>query len=126
MFMIDAMSRQPVYEQLIEQAERFVLKGILKSGDQMPSVRSLSLSLSVNPNTIQKAYAELDRRGILITVPGKGGFVSEQALTIVRADRRALLDTLGKPVRELRLAGVTEQELAEYIHRIYQEQEGSL
>ena len=65
MFMIDPMSRQPVYEQIIRQMERFILSGMLAPGDQLPSVRSLSLELSINPNTIQKAYSELDVRGII-------------------------------------------------------------
>ena len=65
MFQIDPMSRQAVYEQLIEQMERFILSGILKSGDQIPSVRSLSVDLSVNPNTIQKAYSQMDAKGMI-------------------------------------------------------------
>ena len=72
MFQIDALSRVPVYEQLVDQMEKLVLSGLLKAGDPMPSVRSLSLDLLINPNTIQKAYSELDRRGILMSVPGKG------------------------------------------------------
>ena len=60
MFEINAMSRSPVYEQLIEQVERYILLGLLREGDQLPSVRALSGELSINPNTIQKAYGELD------------------------------------------------------------------
>ncbi len=62
MFVIDVMSRVPVYEQIINQVEEQILTGLLNSGDKMPSVRSLSVSLSINPNTIQKAYTELDRK----------------------------------------------------------------
>lgn len=82
MFVIDVMSRVPVYEQLINQVEEQILTGLLNSGDKMPSVRSLSVSLSINPNTIQKAYTELDRMKLIITVPGKGSFVSSEALNI--------------------------------------------
>ena len=57
MFQIDTLSRVPVYEQIIEQMERFVLAGLLKPGTQLPSVRSLSTELSINPNTIQKAIS---------------------------------------------------------------------
>lgn len=63
MFQIDTMSRIPIYEQLVEQVEYFVLNGILKEGEQIPSVRNLSVQLSINPNTIQKAYFELDQAG---------------------------------------------------------------
>ena len=83
MFRIDALSRQPVYEQIIDQLERLVLAGVIKPGEQIPSVRSLSVQLSINPNTIQKAYAELDRRGILCSVPGRGCYISENARALL-------------------------------------------
>ena len=94
MFTIDVMSRVPVYEQLIKQVEDQVLKGIMKEGDKMPSVRSLSMELSTNPNTIQKAYMELDRRGILVSVPGKGSFISAEALKIVGNQSKEKLSDL--------------------------------
>ena len=122
MFWVDPLSRQPVYEQLIEQTERFILTGVLHPGDQMPSVRSLSLSLTVNPNTIQKAYTELDRRGLLTTVPGKGGFIAARAPEIARESRRSQLPAFDALVRDLRLSGVTQEELTERIHTLYQHQ----
>ena len=98
MFTIDVMSRVPVYEQLIKQVEDQVLKGIMKEGDKMPSVRSLSMELSTNPNTIQKAYMELDRRGILVSVPGKGSFISAEALkTVGNQSKDCLLYTSPSP-----------------------------
>ena len=83
MYQIDVMSRTPVYEQIIRQTEEFILKGVLKPGDRMPSVRTLSVELSVNPNTIQKAIAELDRRTLIKSVPGKGSFISDNALELM-------------------------------------------
>lgn len=80
MFQIDIMSRIPVYEQLIRQTEKFILLGVLREGDKLPSVRQLSAELSINPNTIQKAFTELDRRGIIFSVNGRGNFVSDKAL----------------------------------------------
>ena len=62
MFQIDIMSRIPVYEQIIRQTEKFILIGVLNAGDKLPSVRQLSAELSINPNTIQKAFTELDRK----------------------------------------------------------------
>ena len=96
MFNIDPMSRQPVYEQIIDQLERLVLSGALQQGDQIPSVRSLSMELSINPNTIQKAYSELDLRGILYSVPGKGCFVSANAAGLLAEYKRSKLDDLEK------------------------------
>ncbi|MCR5215913.1 MAG: GntR family transcriptional regulator [Lachnospiraceae bacterium] len=122
MFQIDAMSRTPVYEQVITQVEKFVLAGILTAGDKMPSVRNLSMELSVNPNTIQKAYTELDRRGITCSVPGKGNFISENALEILREDRKNHLEDLSNVVGELKLAGIPYEDVRDCVVKIYGEE----
>lgn len=119
MFSIDHMSRRPVYEQLVEQVENFILKGILKPGDQMPSVRSLSLELSVNPNTVQKSYSELDFRGLIQSVPGKGCFVSEGAVKAIEKKKRSNLVSLKAQIDQLRLAGIEKDEIIELIEQIY-------
>ena len=119
MFTIDVMSRMPVYEQLIKQVEDQVLKGIMKEGDKMPSLRSLSMELSTNPNTIQKAYMELDRRGILVSVPGKGSFISAEALKIVGNQSKEKLSELKEIVRKLAYAGVSKSEITDMIEEVY-------
>ena len=118
MFVVDVMSRVPVYEQIIKQVEEQVLTGILKEGDKLPSVRSLSVKLSINPNTIQKAYTELDRRQLIITVPGKGSFISEKAIEVVGANSREKTE-LNKIIRELALAGVTKEEIINNIEEVF-------
>ena len=119
MFVVDVMSRVPVYEQIIKQVEGQVLTGILKEGDKLPSVRSLSVKLSINPNTIQKAYTELDRRQLIITVPGKGSFISEKAIEVVGANSREKMTELNKIIRELALAGVTKEEIINNIEEVF-------
>ena len=119
MFVVDVMSRVPVYEQIIKQVEEQVLTGILKEGDKLPSVRSLSVKLSINPNTIQKAYTELDRRQLIITVPGKGSFISEKAIEVVGANSRKKMTELNKIIRELALAGVTKEEIINNIEEVF-------
>ena len=119
MFVVDVMSRVPVYEQIIKQVEEQVLTGILKEGDKLPSVRSLSVKLSINPNTIQKAYTELDRRQLIITVPGKGSFISEKAIEVVGANSREEMTELNKIIRELALAGVTKEEIINNIEEVF-------
>ena len=118
MFVVDVMSRVPVYEQIIKQVEEQVLTGILKEGDKLPSVRSLSVKLSINPNTIQKAYTELDRRQLIITVPGKGSFISEKAIEVVGANSREKMTELNKIIRELALVGVTKEEIINNIEEV--------
>ena len=119
MFVVDVMSRVPVYEQIIKQVEEQVLIGILKEGDKLPSVRSLSVKLSINPNTIQKAYTELDRRQLIITVPGKGSFISEKAIEVVGANSREKMTELNKIIRELALVGVTKEEIINNVEEVF-------
>ena len=84
MLQIDVLSRVPVYEQIIDQIESLIATGAMKAGDQLPSVRGLSVEILVNPNTIQKAYTELDNLGIVTSVPGRGCFVSQNAPEMLR------------------------------------------
>lgn len=77
MILIDYKDRRPIYEQVIERFQQMILCGALKADEPMPSVRSLAMELSLNPNTIQRAYQELERTGYIYTVKGKGSFVSE-------------------------------------------------
>ena len=118
---IDYMSRQPVYEQIVDQVEQMILSGLMRPGEQLPSVRSLSLELSINPNTIQKAYAELDGRGIIYTLPGRGGFVSQNAPELLAEARRSRLGTVRELARELALAGVPEDEVLACVRSAYVE-----
>lgn len=119
MFSIDPMARQPVYEQIIEQTERFLLTGTLAPGDQLPSVRSLSLELTINPNTILKAYNDLDSRGIIRSVPGKGYFVCEEAKDILGAGYRRKLAVFRQTVGEMALAGIEKEEILSIVEEIY-------
>ena len=119
MFNIDPMSRQPIYEQIVRQLEQLVLQKLLLPGDQIPSVRSLSLELSINPNTIQKAYSELDSRGIIYSVPGRGCFISENAPMLLGEHERSRLRQVGEMIRELALAGIGRDEVMHCIDDIY-------
>lgn len=119
MFSVDVLSRQPIYEQIIRQLERFVLTGVLKPGDQIPSVRSLSMQLSINPNTIQKAYAELDRRGIICSVPGRGCFIAENAVSRLNESKRQELTTFEELAGELALAGMDKDTLLKAVEKAY-------
>lgn len=78
MFSIDLTSRIPIYEQIYEKIIGLILNGTLKENDQLPSVRSLAKSTGVNPNTVAKAYQELERNKIIYSVPGRGSFISAQ------------------------------------------------
>ncbi len=79
MILIDYTDRRPIYEQAAEKIAELIIKGALPAQSQLPSVRSLAMELSINPNTIQRAYQELERKGYIYSVPGKGSFVSGKA-----------------------------------------------
>ena len=121
MFHIDIMSRRPVYEQLVDQVERYVLMGILQKDEQMPSVRSMSVSLAVNPNTIQKAYSELDRRGVVYSVPGRGCFVSGEARKKIGERKLENMGEFRQQVTELAMAGVEKEVVLECVEEAYRE-----
>ncbi len=84
MTLIDWRDSRPIYEQIVENLKRLILIDVLQPGDQLPSVRSLAMENGTNPNTVQKAYAELERQGVTYTVRGKGVFVSDNTVLLER------------------------------------------
>ena len=123
MLLLDKFSGKPVYEQLIEGVERNILTGIFAPGTQLPSLRELSAALSVNPNTIQKSYAELTRRGVILPAPGSGCYVAPNALEVLRCEAKVKLEALRALADELRLAGIDEQEILEAVRKSVPAQE---
>ena len=78
MIIIDYRDSRPIYEQVVEKFKLLILKGVLTQDEKMPSVRTLAMELSINPNTIQRAYAQLEDQGYIYTVKGRGNFVSDR------------------------------------------------
>ena len=77
MIALDYRDRRPLYEQIIERFQDLMYQEVLKENEKLPSVRSLAMELSINPNTIQRAYTELERQGFIYSVKGKGSFVAD-------------------------------------------------
>lgn len=121
MFTVDKYSRVPIYEQIIAQVEMHIALGDLAPEGLLPSVRSLSVELSVNPNTLQKAYAELERRGLCYSVPGNGRFISPDAAEKLRASRQGLLVDIAEKTGQLAQAGIPLAEIVSAVTRAYQE-----
>ena len=119
MFQIDRFGRQPIYEQIIEQVEQLVASGALRPNDQLPSVRTLSQTLSAIPNTLQKAYAELERRGITTGVPGSGRYISRDAPRLVSEGMQALLTDVSTLCEKLHIAGVPKQKVLDTVDSAY-------
>lgn len=78
MILLDYRDKRPIYEQIVDKLERLIVGGGLEANYKMPSVRSLALELSVNPNTIQRAYTQLEQEGYIYTVSGRGSFVAHE------------------------------------------------
>lgn len=125
MFQIDAMSRVPIYEQIIEQLERFIMTDLIKAGEQIPSVRSVSMELSINPVTILKAYSELDSRGLIHSVPGKGYFVCDNVKKTLAENKMKRLDELSKMVSEMALLGIPKKKISDVIDSAYESLQNS-
>lgn len=119
MLNIDKLSRKPIYEQIVDGICKEISTGLMKEGDQLPSVRELSVLLSTNPNTIQKAYIELDRRGIITSAPGRGSFVKQGAEDAIRSFTEDQLGELVAMIRPLALAKIPKERLYALIDETY-------
>ena len=117
MILIDYKDTRPIYEQIVERFKMLILKGAMSADEQMPSVRSLAMELSINPNTIQRAYAELERQGFIYTVKGRGNFVSGDSRLVEQRKteyKERILD-LAKEAMEI---GMTKTELLRGIEQL--------
>lgn len=110
MIPIDYRDTRPIYEQVAERFRMLILRGVIKADDKMPSVRNLAVELSINPNTIQRAYAELERQGYIYTVKGKGNFVSDREL-LLQKYKEEIFASLLQLCRTAEGIGITEEEL---------------
>lgn len=118
MIHLDYRDSRPIYEQVKDGLRRLMVTGVLASGDKLPSVRAMASQLSINPNTIQRAYNELEGEGYIYSVPGKGSFASAG----VGADdgrRQELERQLRELLAELKYLGVTAEELGTLIKEAY-------
>lgn len=112
MILLDYKDSRPIYEQVAEKLQELMLLGVLEEDGQMPSVRSLAMELSINPNTIQRAYGELEREGFIYTVKGRGSFVGS-IRKLRQAKRCQLADRMKGLAEEARGLELSETEFLE-------------
>ena len=116
MIILDYRDTRPRYEQIVDKFQTLILSGALEPNSRMPSVRSLAVELSINPNTIQRAYSELERTGFLYTVKGKGNYVAySDSLKDVR--KQEILEKLRDLKKEALSMGMTVKELTEFLEQ---------
>lgn len=113
---LDYRDARPIYTQIVDGFREQIVSGVLRQGDKMPSVRELASQLTINPNTIQRAYRELEIQGWIASVPGKGSFICGVPAGPQR-EQLALLETFDKTVAALLALGTTRQELAERLNQ---------
>ena len=113
-FHIHYRDPRPIYEQLRDEVKTMVVSGVLQAGEKLPSVRELAAELAINPNTIQRAYRELESDGYIVSLPGKGSFVAEDA-DAVRLHREALFADFDKAAKALLDVGIDREELIDHL-----------
>ncbi|MBR7000381.1 MAG: GntR family transcriptional regulator [Lachnospiraceae bacterium] len=118
--MIDKQSKIPVYEQLVEAFKKEIVLGIREPDSMIPSVRNLSVELGINPNTVQKAYLELERRGITYSVPGVGRFVAKEGASILKKDLAEAEELLQRAVELMKRADVPLTEIKDRVQNLYE------
>ncbi|MCI8672467.1 MAG: GntR family transcriptional regulator [Lachnospiraceae bacterium] len=123
MIVIDYKDRRPIYEQVVERFQDLIVKGVIRAGEQMPSVRSLAMELAINPNTIQKAYAELERRGFTYTVKGRGSFVSARE-EFLEYTQKEVLESFRNDVDDAKNLQIAKNVLTDIIDRCYEGADG--
>jgi GntR family transcriptional regulator len=123
-FRLDVQSGVPVYRQIIDQVTGGMASGVLKAGDQLPTVRQLAVDLAINPNTVVRAYGELEIRGVLETQQGTGTFISRQKIKRDEVERQRRLNQLvSEFIARAGAMGFTVQELCGQLHDLQTDQQ---
>ncbi len=125
MFNIDISSSTPIYEQLVDSIKEGILKGLLEPGEKLPSVRELAKTMTLNPNTIQKAYQELERQKVIVTLRGKGTYISSNYKP--RKDEDKLMEVkelFKKGIVEAHYMGFKKDDILKIIDELLKELEG--
>ena len=120
MITLDYADRRPIYEQVVDKMKDLILIGVLETDSQLPSVRELAMDLSINPNTVQRAYAELERQGVVYCVKGRGNFVAG-INTLKEQHKEEMKSQLSELVKMAKKADITENDFVELVKLYYAE-----
>ena len=120
MISIDYKNEKPLHEQISQRFKDLIICGVLNPGDQLPSVRELSIDLTVNPNTVQRAYKSLETEGVIYSIRGKGNFVADSH-EIDNRSLEKLYRILEETVRELAFYGETAEKICKVVTNLCKE-----
>ncbi|MDO5799003.1 MAG: GntR family transcriptional regulator [Eubacteriales bacterium] len=122
MIVLDYQDRRPLYEQVTEKFRTLIYQGVLPADARIPSVRQLAMELSINPNTIQRAYMTLEQEGLIYPVKGKGNFVADTQ-KIQEKSKENFRQEFLELVRKGNHTGFEEEELIALVQRVYKEEQ---
>ena len=122
MIILDYQDRRPIYEQITERFRTLIYQGALPAGSRLPSVRQLAMELSINPNTIQRAYMTLEQEGLIYPVKGKGIFVAETSLIQEKSKEDFRKDFKGLIKKGIQ-TGITEEEMLSMVRKNCEEEQ---
>ena len=123
MLNLDFRDSRPIYEQVKDGLRKLMVSGVIQEGEKLPSVRTMASSLAINPNTIQRAYTELERQGYIYSVKGRGSFVADNR-QIRERKRQEIWDQLELLIRDAKGTGITMLEFQEQVIQSYGSEEG--
>lgn len=124
MFRIDSTSSTPVYEQIIDRVKEYLLKGVMSPGDKLPSVREMAKITNLNPNTVQKAYQELEKQKITITKRGRGTFISSDYILKNDRDKEdEIKENIKKAIIDAHYIGYSKKDIYGLIDKIVEDLE---
>lgn len=123
MIQLDIGDHRPLYEQIRDKLKELIIEGLISENDKIPSVREMAAQLAINPNTIQKAYRELESDGYIYSVKAKGFFVSEIKNTGDRGKISQIKEEIKPFIKEMKFLGMKKESLYRVIEKIYEEEE---
>ena len=123
MFQLDHGDHRPIYEQIKEKIKELIISGVLKENDKVPSVRELAAILTINPNTIQKAYRELEFEGYIYSLRAKGSFVSPKGEVVKKSDTEGITKEYRDIVSKIKFLGISKEELQAILDEEYKGKE---
>ena len=121
MLQLNYRDGRPIYEQVRDGLRQLLVTGAIQPGEKLPSVRQLASQLAINPNTIQKAYRRMEEEGMILSLPGKGSFISDDLADMLlkqREDQRSKAKQMLQSCREM---GLTKEEITQMVEEIYKE-----
>lgn len=114
---LDYQSRIPIYEQIVNNIEKYVAVGILREKSHIPSIRELANNLGINPNTVKKAYDILENKGVIMTISTKGTFISNNTKMVLENKIDKEINLIKDKIRELENMGISKKEIMKRIEK---------